>query len=213
MTLTDEQLTEVLISTGVSPNIAKVTAKSLRPAMALYQIDTAQRMAGLIGQLMVESISFTHTEESLYYTTLARIEAVFSKTRGKNRKDLVRNPKGLANFVYAGRNGNGTEASGDGWNYRGSGWIQTTGKNNFQKVFTATKLDVVSKPDLLRTDDSAIAQAACVYWSDNKLNRFADKEDWDSITKGVNGPAMLEAKQRAAYSKKALAAFKRLGVQ
>ena len=101
-------------------------------------------------------------EESLYYTTVSRLRAVWP-TRFKTETDalpFLRNPEKLANAVYAGRLGN--TKSTDGWQFRGSGLIQTTGRSNFEKLANATGIDCINDPALIRSMPGAL-QAAAVY--------------------------------------------------
>lgn len=101
-------------------------------------------------------------------------------------KELVGNPIKIANFVYANQNGNGNEQSGEGWKFRGRGFLQITGKNNYTALSKFTGINYVNNPDwLLREADAMIA--AIWYWNTNNLNKFADKNDIKSITKIING--------------------------
>jgi len=85
-----------------------------------------------LAEMAVETASLSRMAENLMYTSPERLMAVWpSRFRTKEAAlPYVRNPEKLANFVYAGRMGNGTPESGDGWRYRGSGGFQITGKKN-----------------------------------------------------------------------------------
>lgn len=165
-------------------------------------INTPKRVAALLGQLMVESDNFETTEESLWFRTTTTMSKSFGD-RMTSRIDLVRQPEKLANFVYADRLGNGDEASGDGWRYRGSGWIQTTGKTNFAKVKDATGVDVVKHPDLLREDLVTMTMAAVLHFVNTNCIAFADAGQLENITRAFNGRKMFKAPARAAWAKKA----------
>lgn len=93
--------------------------------------------------------------ENLNYTSSARIRAVWPKrfTNGAAAIPYVRNPQGLANHVYAGRMGNGDEASGDGWRYRGRALPQLTGRENYEKASKLVGVDLVSDPDAANDAD------------------------------------------------------------
>jgi putative chitinase len=82
--------------------------------------------------------------------------------------------------------GNGDEASGDGWRYRGRGLIQLTGKDNYTFFAGSLGIPVEEAADYLSTFEGA-AQSACFYWEQNKLNRFADANDVKGLTRAING--------------------------
>jgi putative chitinase len=111
------------------------------------------------------------------------------------------NPEKLANKIYASRLGNGDEASGDGWRYRGRGLIQMTGRANYERCARALSLGLLAQPDVLATPEGA-ARSAAWYWSEAKLNELADNkadknalEDFTTITKRINGGTIgLEAR-------------------
>jgi putative chitinase len=97
-----------------------------------------------------------------------------------------RNPEKIANKVYADRMGNGDEASGDGFKYRGRGLIQLTGKDNYRACGDALGVDLVENPDLVSSPQYA-ALSAGWFWDKNKLNQFADANDMTTLTKRING--------------------------
>lgn len=181
-------------------------AKPLVTAMEHFNINTNKRMAAFIGQCMVESSNFTKLEEGLYYTTPSRIEAIFSRARGRGN-ELARNPEKLANVVYAGRLGNGNEASGDGWKYRGRGLIQLTGKTNYTIAGKELDLDLVGNPDQVKDNLFVACLTAAWFFSKNGCNELADGWQISNITKRVNGPAMLHNKERIDISNKILKAL------
>jgi putative chitinase len=115
----------------------------------------------------------------------------------------LRNPKKLANYVYGNREGNGKSESGDGWNFRGSGLIQLTFKNNYQAVGAKLGLDLISNPDAVRNDPEVAVRAALQYWSNNRLNKYADKGDYKGLTYNVNR-GMLEYHKRVEITQNAL---------
>jgi putative chitinase len=154
--------------------------------MIRYGIDNETRIAMFLGQVAHETQGLTRLEENLYYTTARRLMQVWP-TRFKSAgyaQQFTRNPQKLANKVYGGRLGN--TGPNDGWLYRGSSCKMTTGKYNYGRVEKYTGLPVVENPDLLRQFPEAL-EAACVFWADNNLNRFADAGDIVRLTKAVNG--------------------------
>jgi putative chitinase len=101
-------------------------------------------------------------------------------------KPYARNPEKIANKVYANRMGNGDEASGDGFKFRGRGILQLTGKNNYFWFAASLEITPEEAAEYLQTFEGA-AQSACWYWSENKLNRFVDANDFKALTKAING--------------------------
>ena len=100
-------------------------------------------------------------------------------------------PQKIANRVYSGRMGNGNEASGDGYRFRGRGFLQITGRNNYTALTKWAKAngidaDYVNNPDLLLRESDALI-AALWFWTANDLNKYADKDDILTITKRING--------------------------
>lgn len=197
-----------LIAAGIAPTQARTFAEPLALACQRFGIDTPQRMAAFVAQCRVESVGFSRLEEGLFYTTPERIRAVFP-SRVPNLAAagrLARNPQALANCVYAGRLGNGDEASGDGWKFRGRGLIQLTGRDNYAAASAGCGKLYLERPDLVAQPEDACLTAAW-FWASAGLNALADTRNWDGITRRVNGPAMLHAAERRAYSDEALGAF------
>lgn len=200
---------ERLISAGVHPTQAKAFAEPLKAAMALFDISTDARIAAFLAQAMIESQSFTRLEENLFYTTPARIDAVFSAVKSIEEATLyVRNPQRLANKVYANRNGNGDEASGDGWAFRGRGLFQLTGRANYKAASEGVGLGsvYVQRPELVAQPSDASLTAAW-YWSSRGCNQLIDAGNFDATTRLINGPAMLHKHERAAAFHHNLSAF------
>jgi len=188
-----------LIAAGVGPTQARAFADPLQAAMALHDISTQRRQAAFIAQAMLESARFTRLEENLFYTTPARIAAVWP-SRFKSADEAAayaRNPQKLANRVYAGRNGNGDEASGDGWLFRGRGLFQLTGRANYIRASAGTGQGsvYVLRPELVAEPSDACLTAAW-YWRSNGCNDMADAGNFDATTRAINGPAMLHAAER-----------------
>jgi putative chitinase len=181
----------------------------LNAGMAEFGINTLNRVAAFLGQVGVESQLLTHTAENLNYKTPARLDAMFSAVRGEaDAAALIRGgPQAIANRVYAGRMGNGDEASGDGWRYRGAGLIQLTGKDNQAAFAHAIGMPLDQVPAYLQTPKGA-AESACWFFSSRGCNEAADTGDINAVTRKVNGPAMVAAGERialASAARKALA--------
>ena len=140
-----------LIEAGVHPTQARNFLEPLQEAAHQFGIDTPARFAAFLAQAMHESAGLTRLEEGLIYRTPERIMAVWP-SRFPSIADampMVRNPRGLANRVYAGRMGNGDEASGDGWRFRGRGIFQLTGRDNYRRAGIACGRPYESAPDVV----------------------------------------------------------------
>ncbi len=201
---------ERLIAAGLTPTAAKAWAVPLEAACDRYGITTANRIGALIGQIMVESAGFTRLEENLFYTSPARLVAVWPSRFGPGKRDparYVRNPMALANLVYAGKLGNGDEASGDGWRYRGRGLKQLTGRANYAEAAQRIGQPYEARPELVQEPVHAALTAAWFFAARGCI-ALADAGEWDAITRKVNGPAMLQAAQRRTATLKAVRAFR-----
>lgn len=197
-----------LIAAGVAPTAARTFADPLAQACAHFGIDTRVRQAAFIAQCGHESSGFTRVEENLFYTTPERIRAMWP-TRVPSLADaasLTRNPQALANRVYANRNGNGDEASGDGWRYRGRGLIQLTGRANYLAAESAINEPYKGCPDLVAQPAHAAMTAAWYFVAAGCLP-LADASNTDAITRKVNGPAMAGAADRRQRFEEAVRAF------
>ena len=198
-----------LIAAGATPSLALVWAEPMAAACALHDITTPARLAALLAQCSHESLQFRRAEEDLFYSSPDRICAVFGPrvTMAEAlRKRLARNPIALANCVYAGVNGNGDEASADGWKYRGRGLIQLTGRENYRSAGVRLGRDYEANPDLVAEHEDA-ALTAADFWVANGLNVLADHGRIDDITRRVNGRRMLGARERRELTQGVLKAL------
>lgn len=150
-----------------------------------YNVNTPLRLAHFFAQLEHES-NLTPISENLNYSANG-LRKIFGKYFSElEAVKFQRKPELIANRVYANRMGNGNEQSGEGWKFRGRGFIQITGKNNYLLLSKDTRIDYVNNPDLLLNEaDSMIS--ALWYWNRINGNRLADKDDVKAITKAING--------------------------
>lgn len=176
---------------------SSIHADALNASLQKSSITNDRRLAAFLGQVMVETDRLRTLVESLQYRTPARLDAMFSAVRGEfDAKILISmGEKAIANRVYANRLGNGDEASGDGWKYRGSGYLCITGRDNFTRIGKITGLEIVEKPEMCRNPMTA-AQVAIAYWDSCGLSAMADIGDIDRITRSIAGNAMTAAIQR-----------------
>lgn len=202
--LTESQLRSVL---GCADADARpgVWRAALNDAMAACEISTAPRQSAFLAQVLHESAELRHLEESLSYSP-QRLRQVWPQ---RFPSDAVaaqygHAPEKLANHIYASRMGNGDEASGDGWRYRGRGLIQLTGRDNYAALAGAVKLDALAQPELLLQPAGAALSAAW-FWQAHGLNALADQASganadvvFADITRRVNG-GLNGLTERRAY--------------
>jgi putative chitinase len=172
------QLTQIGINSDWQEHINEAIDK--------YNIVTPNQVSGFIGQCQHESLNFTVLVENLNYSSAGLLGTWPSRFSTVTAIQYQRQPEKIANLVYANRLGNGLEAQGDGWKYRGRGLVQLTGKNAYKATGEALGVDLVNQPELLEQKKYA-ALSAGLFWSNNKLNRFCDKADWVGLTKAING--------------------------
>ncbi|MEJ2593826.1 MAG: glycoside hydrolase family 19 protein [bacterium] len=181
--------------------------KAIKIGLERYQINTPLRVAHFIAQIAHESGSFRYSSENLNYSANA-LRSVFGKYFKTNEEAdrYARKPEKIANRVYGGRMGNGDEATGEGWKFRGRGLIQLTGKENYQKCARAIGKNIDEEPDKLASDPEAAVLAAGWFWDSRKLNDHADKDDVLTITRRINGGThgLDDRKAYLARAKKAL---------
>lgn len=173
----------------------------VQSAMDEFDISTPCRIAPFIAQAGHESQGFSRLTESLYYKDAERIARIFRSGFDNNDNGIIepaeiefaraytRNPEKLANRVYANRGGNGAEATGDGWKYRGRGLIGITFYDMYAKCGHALGLDLIRNPDLLLDFNNA-ARSAAWYFFANGCNQLADRGDFLTITKRINTAAL-----------------------
>lgn len=160
-------------------------ANAFNKYAAQYGVSNSKRIAQCLANMCVETGGFRILEENLNYST-DRLREVWPKRFPSDAvaQQYAHNPQKLGNYVYGGRMGN--TGPNDGWNYRGSGAGQVTGKEEFQKVQDETGLPVVAHPELLREPEAG-TQATLILWQKYGLNELADRDETDAIRKRWNG--------------------------
>jgi len=150
-----------------------------------YELNTPLRISHFMAQIEHESV-LKPISENLNYSKKGLL-TTFKKYFGDLSAEVYANkPEKIANRVYATRMGNGDEKSGEGWKYRGRGFIQITGKENYFRLANDTDLDCLKNPDLLLEEANAMISALW-FWDTKGLNELADKNDIVGITKRING--------------------------
>jgi len=152
-----------------------------------FGINNPVKLAHFLAQCGHESGGFRLVSENLNYSADG-LRKIFPKYfRDVSPDSYARNPQKIASRVYGGRMGNGPEASGEGFKYRGRGYIQLTGKNNYKAFSDSIGVDVVAEPDLVATKYPLLS--AAWFFSKNCLGRCVDASDTTvvNVTKCVNG--------------------------
>ena len=179
---------EMLIS--CLPEASRTTANEYAAAISAacqeFQIDTPLRLASFLAQIGHESGNLKYFRENTNYTSDGMMVVFPQHFTYKNAKEYHRKPEKIANRVYANRMGNGDEASGDGWRYRGRGFIQLTGKNNYEACGTGIGVDLIANPEYLETVEGA-SRSAAWFWKSRGLNDLADVYNMRAITLKING--------------------------
>ena len=154
-----------------------------------FAIVTPARVAGFISQCQHESADFTALSENLNYSAKG-LAGTFRKYFPSEAEatPYARKPEMIANRVYANRMGNGAEASGDGFKFRGRGLVQLTGRANYTQCSKDLFGDdcLVQNPDLVCEPEYAVL-SACWFWHKNRLNDICDKGDVVLLSKRING--------------------------
>ena len=157
---------------------------------AKFGINTPLRLAHFLAQCGHESGGFRATQENLNYSAKG-LMGIFKKyfPTAALAASYERKPEKIANRVYASRMGNGAEASGDGYKFRGRGYIQLTGKENYTAFGKAINENILANPDVVSSKYALLS--AAWFFSKNGLHKMADEGASDQvvtkITKRVNG--------------------------
>jgi len=143
------------------------------------------RLQYFLAQLAHESAGLTHREENLNYSASRLMEIWpnrFPTMAIAQQYDC--DPEKLANFVYGGRMGNVN--TGDGYRYRGRGYIQLTGRDAYREVGRIAGPDLENNPELAAKPEHAI-KIACAFWTWKKINPACDASDFEAVTRKING--------------------------
>jgi putative chitinase len=171
-------------------HIPDAVITQLPDTIAKFELNTPLRLAHFLAQAGHESGGFKAVNENLNYGAKGLL-GIFKKYFPTEQKALLyeRKPEKIANLVYGGRMGNGVEASGEGWKFRGRGYIQLTGKDNYKAFDAVVAESIVDNPDLVATKYPLLS--AAWFFHKNGLHKIADQGATDavvtSVTKRVNG--------------------------
>lgn len=163
-------------------------AKRQHALFAAHAIDRGRhRLAFFLAQIGHESSGLSRLAENLNYSA-ERLMQVWPRRFPtlSAARPYARNPQALANFTYGGRMGNGPPDSGDGWRFRGRGYVQLTGREGYREVGRACGLDLEADPDLAASPGHALA-VALGFWTWKRANSLCDTGDFERLTVAVNG--------------------------
>ena len=185
-----EKEVKMLISTEqfkeIFPNGNVGIIDSLNSRLEAANITSLNEVAGLISQTGYESESFNSLSENLNYKADTLLEIFGTHFTAALADEYAHNPEKIANRVYANRYGNGDEASGDGWKYRGHGIIQTTFKDNYQAFANHIGKSLEDTLVYVTTTDGAV-DSGIYYWQTHHCGPHAVAGDITALTKSVNG--------------------------
>lgn len=170
-------------------------------AMRALGIASRASQIGMAATVAIETGDFTPKIENLNYGTEGLVKTWPSRFPTEEQAtEYARHPEKIANYVYANRNGNGDVASGDGWRYRGRGFIQITGRSNYDAFSEAAAMDVEGYPDDALKPLVA-AQIAAWFWKSRNIAPLCDQGDWKSVRRKVNGGTIHLAKLQLYVSR------------
>lgn len=170
----------------------------IRKACQRFEINTVRRVCAFIAQMAHES-GLQSRDENLNYSAARLCEVWPSRFPSIARAEpYAHNPEALANRVYANRMGNGDEASGDGWRYRGAGPLQVTGKSNWSAFADAMNMSLEAALAYGRTIEGGV-MAAAWFWETNDINRLADTPGVNDETRRINGGEVGLADRKAKF--------------
>ena len=161
--------------------------------MIAHEINTPLRAAHFLSQAAHESGGFKFKSENLNYSKDSLLKVFPKYFTPASAEAYHRQPEKIASRVYANRMGNGDEASKDGWKFKGRGYIQLTGKDNYKSFSDwAKEPSIIESPDQV-ADDKYAGLSAIWFWNKNGLSKIADTDNLRDdktiikITSRVNG--------------------------
>lgn len=188
-TMTEIEKLQSKIGTKPDGQFGRLSARAFK----VYYNLTSSEAAHFLGQCYHETGGFRRFEENLNYSYLGLMKTFKKYFDSVSAKEYSRKPEHIASRVYANRMGNGDEASGDGWKFRGRGAIQLTGKNNY-RLFSSFKNDpeILANPDKVRTDycfDAALwyFQRFDVWQKCGEVTTYSIGKVTRAINGGTNG--------------------------
>lgn len=184
---------QLIRALGLRSDIAAMWSPHLTRSAARWQINTPARIAAWIAQCSHESAGYTRTIENLNYAADAlprtfgakRFPAELAQKIGRVGLRAA-DQRAIAIAAYGGRMGNLPAPSSDGWDYRGRGLIQVTGRDNYEAYSRAASVDCLRRPDML-LDPEYAADSAGWFWASHGCNQIAEEGDFEALTRRING--------------------------
>jgi putative chitinase len=157
------------------------------PVLERYEINTPLRLGHFFGQGLVETGWLKYAEEGFNYSEEGLKKTFrFYRRNPDLAKQHARKKELIANTVYGGRADLGNTEPGDGWKFRGRGFIQLTGRYNYTRYGEAAGIDLANDPDIIKRDLTKSVEVAAAFWKTNGLNTYADLNDAVKVSRGVN---------------------------
>ncbi len=181
----------------VAPKADPSWASHLTFAATEWRIDTPLRMAAWLANIAEESAGLTRLEENLNYSATRLVEVFPKRFTLALANTYEHKPERIANYLYSGRYGNGDEASGDGWRFKGRGPIQLTFRDNYRAAGKALGFNLEVEPERVLEPFTG-ARTAGWFYASKGLNELADKGDFKTLCVKVNG-GLLGYFERAQY--------------
>lgn len=194
---------------GLKGKVPAAVIAQIPETAAKFNITSNLRLAHFLAQCALESTGFKATVENLNYSAAGLLKTFKKYFKGVDVSLYAKKPAKIANRVYANRMGNGNEASGDGFKFRGRGYIQLTGKTNYTSFTTFIGEDCVGNPDLVATK-YPLASAG-FFFNSNKIWAICDKGAsaavvW-AVSTAVNGKNPHAVQERTAFFNKFMGAL------
>lgn len=184
----------------------------LMAAMHRRAITTPRRVAHFLAQVGHESAGLLRLEENLNYSASRLLEVFEDHFSPSSAALYAGQPERIGNRAYANRNGNGDEASGDGYRYRGRSPVHLTGRDNYRWIGELIGVPLEAEPDRAASVEVG-ADIAAAYWAGRGLNLLADGNDALAVSRKLNFGRTNTTRipngwpDRAARTKAALRAF------
>jgi len=165
-------------------HVPDVVLAELPDVIQKFEINTTLRLCHFLAQCAHESGGFKAKVENLNYSA-KRLTEIFKKYFPTSQKALEyqRQPEKIANLVYGNRMGNGAESTGDGWRYRGRGYIQLTGKDAYKNLGVAIGEDLIANPELVASKYPLLS--AGWFFKTRGINKISDRGATEDIVTAV----------------------------
>lgn len=154
-----------------------------------FQMTDPLVVSHFLAQTAHESLGFTRIVENLNYSAVRLLQVFPKYFNGENVEDYAGHPEAIASRVYANRMGNGPEDSLEGWEFRGRGYLQLTGRDNYKAFDTTVNDDILARPGLVATKYPMLS--AGWFWNSKGISGLAAQGGnpgvVEAVTKAING--------------------------